>query len=124
MTKPPPRNRFQFHLSTAIVMMFVAGALIWANCSERIHNSHFHDSKNFIDVDLRIFERGWPITADTWILDRTDSNDFSGQLNVDKWNIRITKYIIIDVLIAITTVFIVCFLCEWLIRRRAARKGA
>src|SRR5438477_160602 len=31
MTEPPPRNRFQIHLSTAIVMMFVAGGLIWAN---------------------------------------------------------------------------------------------
>src|SRR5437868_13219387 len=31
MPTPPPRKRFQFHLSTAIVMMFVAGGLIWAN---------------------------------------------------------------------------------------------
>ncbi len=103
-------------------MNFVAGGLIWANCTERIHDSHFHDSKNFVDAHLRIFERGWPITADTWILSGPDSNDFSGQLNVDKWNVRITKYIIIDVLVAITTVFIIWFLCEWLIRRYAARK--
>ena len=31
MTEPPPRKRFQIHLSTAIVMMFVAGVLIWLN---------------------------------------------------------------------------------------------
>ncbi len=31
MTEPPPRKRFQIHLSTAIVMMFVAGALLWLN---------------------------------------------------------------------------------------------
>ncbi len=31
MTEPPRRKRFQFHLSTAIVMMFVAGGLSWAN---------------------------------------------------------------------------------------------
>ena len=29
---PPPRHaRFQIHLSTAIVLMFVAGGLMWAN---------------------------------------------------------------------------------------------
>jgi len=27
----PRRRRFQIHLSTAILMMFVAGVLIWAN---------------------------------------------------------------------------------------------
>src|SRR5580765_8505531 len=31
MAEAPPRKRFQIHLSTAIVLMFVAGALIWAN---------------------------------------------------------------------------------------------
>src|SRR5258706_512202 len=31
MPTAPPRKRFQFHLSTAIVLMFVAGALMWAN---------------------------------------------------------------------------------------------
>src|SRR5205085_59789 len=35
MTEPPPRKRFQIHLSTAIVMMFVAGGLIWANLPDR-----------------------------------------------------------------------------------------
>src|SRR5437763_1377335 len=31
---PPPRKRFQIHLSTAIVLTFTAGALIWANVSK------------------------------------------------------------------------------------------
>src|SRR5689334_11537731 len=31
MPLPPRRARFQIHLSTAIVLMFVAGGLIWAN---------------------------------------------------------------------------------------------
>lgn len=35
MPKPPRRRRFQIHLSTAIVMMFVAGVLIWANTRGR-----------------------------------------------------------------------------------------
>ena len=34
MTEPPRRKRFQIHLSTAMVMMFVAGGIIWANVRE------------------------------------------------------------------------------------------
>src|SRR5436190_1900459 len=34
MPTPPPRKRFQIHLSTPIVMTFVAGGLIWANLRE------------------------------------------------------------------------------------------
>ncbi|HLX59657.1 MAG TPA: hypothetical protein VKX17_00105 [Planctomycetota bacterium] len=34
MPEPPRRARFQIHLSTAIVMMFVAGGLMWANFYE------------------------------------------------------------------------------------------
>ena len=35
MPTPPPRKRFQIHLSTAIVMMFVAGGLMWANFTHK-----------------------------------------------------------------------------------------
>jgi hypothetical protein len=38
MTEPPPRQRFQFHLSTAIVLMFVAGAVMWANIRGTDHD--------------------------------------------------------------------------------------
>ncbi|HLX61109.1 MAG TPA: hypothetical protein VKX17_07480 [Planctomycetota bacterium] len=31
MPNPPRRARFQIHLSTAIVLMFVAGGLMWLN---------------------------------------------------------------------------------------------
>jgi hypothetical protein len=31
MPQPPRRKRFQIHLSTAVVLMFVAGGIIWAN---------------------------------------------------------------------------------------------
>ena len=40
-TKQPAKKRrwFQFHLSTAIVMMFVAGGLLWANLHHRVVES-------------------------------------------------------------------------------------
>ena len=36
MTDKPRRPWFQIHLSTAIVLMFVAGGLVWANIRPRI----------------------------------------------------------------------------------------
>ena len=36
MPNPPPRKPFQIHLSTAIVLMFVASGLMWANVTERV----------------------------------------------------------------------------------------
>jgi len=51
---PPPRKRrfFQIHLSTAIVLMFVAAALVWANVRE--YQEHEPDYR-------RAF--GWPLAV-------------------------------------------------------------
>jgi len=46
---PPMRKRFQIHLSTAVVLMVVAGLLMWANIKER-----------------KPFERGWFETIAFW----------------------------------------------------------
>ncbi len=62
MPNPPPRNRFQIHLSTAIVMMFVAGALIWANLSGFIV---VKDPATFESRMGWVFGKnfGWPFAA-------------------------------------------------------------
>ncbi len=46
MTEPKKRGLFQIHLSTAIVLMFVAGGLLWANFIPR------HDGTGLV--------KGWP----------------------------------------------------------------
>ncbi|HLX61854.1 MAG TPA: hypothetical protein VKX17_11275 [Planctomycetota bacterium] len=53
MNSPPRRARFQIHLSTAIVLMFVAGGLMWINSHRRLL-----DSRGLI-LDL-----GWPKAED------------------------------------------------------------
>ncbi len=70
MTNPPPRKRFQIHLSTAIVTMFVAGALIWANIIPQKRSGRLGEADWYIEiwygrpfecvvrVVLRKFERG------------------------------------------------------------------
>src|SRR5205807_1432561 len=63
MPTPPPRKRFQIHLSTAIVMMFVAGGLMWANRTNR--GSYEVDEYVGSDCDeVSFYETsyGWPLT--------------------------------------------------------------
>ena len=56
MEKEKKRAWFQIHLSTAVVVMFVAGCLIWANTKERI------ESENDLLLGKREFEvYGWPL---------------------------------------------------------------
>ena len=55
--KPPPRRvRFQVHLSTAIVLMFAAGGLMWANMC---------DATMVMEIICQMTMRayGWPLTA-------------------------------------------------------------
>ena len=102
MPNPPPRMRFQFHLSTAIVMMFVAGALMWANSVK--YFDYPHPMEGY---------RGWPVIM--YYADRpvnAQSNSF------------VYSMVLLNAIIALAILLAVWFLCEWLIRRRAARKGA
>jgi hypothetical protein len=105
MPAPPRRWRFQIHLSTAIVLMFVAGVLIWANCR----------TKQFFWDDAMIIRYGWPQAAvqQEILLDGSTS-------------IYIKDYeaLFIDVLTSLIILGLMLILCEWLVRRRAARKGA
>jgi hypothetical protein len=103
MTNPPRlKRRFQIHLSTAIVMMFVAGGLIWANVSGTRHPSY-----NYI-------EHGWPFRSQMHFV---GLGSYEGEE---------MPYLCasIDGMVAITFLLITHAICEWLIRRRAARKDA
>jgi hypothetical protein len=108
MTNPLPRKRFQVHLSTAIVMMFVAGGLIWANV--RINNGK---RLYFGEPTLggsRIYFYGWP------------TDGLIGSSIQQQDTVYLYGGISIDLIVAVTILFAVWFLCEWLIRRRASRK--
>ena len=104
MTEPPPRKRFQIHLSTAIVLMFVAGALIWANVQRWRPMSR--------PPRCRFY--GWPCFV------------------VDEYFLEVNYLMaLINVLVAIMLLMVISFLCEWFIyygkkesarRRRVARK--
>ena len=110
MPTPPPRKRFQIHLSTAIVMMFVAGALMWANVNERASS----------DKVCSLY--GFPFDANYVLLNEVDEVD--GELVPVFRPYLVSIPLIENGLIALAILFAVWFLCEWLIRRRATRKGA
>jgi len=141
MPEPPRRKRFQIHLSTAIVMMIVAGVLIWANVAPR----QFDDSRTFNNYeritagDITGFfyypsvwttECGWPTTMSTkhTVLHSVKTPEFQeisvnsprGILESREWHLGT----IINTVVALFILFLIWFACEWLIRRRAARKGA
>ena len=100
MPEPPRRKRFQIHLSTAIVMMFVAGALIWANTRNQVDDANFKE-----------FVVGWPNHAVIKIVQNENAGIYYRNIIIDLW-------------IAFTILYFSYRFCEWLIRRRAARKGA
>jgi len=102
MSEPAPRKRFQIHLLTAIVMMFVAGTFIWANVNGRradVRGTPFFRSSNNYEFPRdpeitesefvasqkyyswagdRLIERGWPFDAmqrGTFVYMRRDGNN-------------------------------------------------
>jgi len=129
MPEPPRRARFQIHLSTAIVLMFVAGGLIWANVTPSVFEfgGTIIEKKGYLDFKGDIVRRsvfGWP-----WIAYevRTEYQYYYTdprypEVRFDpskKWN---EKSIFCDIALALAILFAVWFLLEYLIRRRAARK--
>src|SRR5205085_1581680 len=109
--------RFQIHLSTAIVMMFVAGGLIWANIGEQLQ---------YLPKEWGIFHGrsfGWPATGFIPELKRAGHDGNWSALYVVRYQTR--PYLIALDLVIIPIILLSAYLfSEWLIRRRAARKGA
>ena len=109
MTDPPRRKRFQFHLSTAIVMMFVAGGLMWANVVVR--NPGFvetSDGRKYFD-----YSYGWPFPAYFW-------NLFWDVHNPRRYTSSMA--LVFDIAAVLVTLLIAFLFCELLVRC-SARKG-
>src|ERR1017187_4066860 len=117
MPNPPRRARFQVHLSTAIVLMFAAGGLMWVNMRGYI-TSKYHSS----DRDNLITAYGWPYKA--LYLSKV-INKYHDRENYIEY-FGYTEYWMgaLDAVVAFVIVVFIWFACEWLIRRRALKKGA
>jgi len=106
MTNPPRRKRFQVHLSTAVVLMFAAGGIIWGNLCA--YEESVGPSMEMQPGDMCRFY-GWPARAFTL-------NITQGFSHYDAFAATI------DVVTALAILFAVWFVCERWIAWRAGRK--
>ncbi|MEI6235981.1 MAG: hypothetical protein WCT04_23245 [Planctomycetota bacterium] len=108
MTEPPPRKRFQIHLSTAIVMMFVAGGLIWANVTGRFA---YHIERS------ACYAFGWPLPVMIEYHDLVPSQEKEVPYR------EVSELAICcNIIVAVIILGFVCFICEEHTRDRATRK--
>ena len=105
----PRRWRFQMHLSTAVVLMFVAGAIIWANVNE----SRRLPPDMVTNEPLRVF--GWPSTCVTI---------YSALAMGKVQDVPVISYekLTFNCALAFSILLTAYLLCEWLILWRAARR--
>jgi hypothetical protein len=109
--KPPRRARFQVHLSTAIVLMFVSGALMWANTNPRI-TLRFYPGMSVCSH----YDYGWPFEAfgiDAWPQSYTNNNHSNSYFENEGGYVQLK-----DISVALIVLSLVWYACEWLIRRR------
>ena len=121
------RRWFQIHLSTAIVLMFVAGALMWANFREmppETERQHYASEEAY---DSAVFDRvfsnlywGWPCVVYEQYVPYGMVRWKDDPLPY-KWN---WKGVAINALTALAILGGVAVICESIIRRQDRRKIA
>ena len=123
MSDKPRRAWFQLHLSTAILLMFVAGGLVWANIgtlnAETIDfDIHGGDPLDWIPIKKTMRSFGWPLLfygAPEMHVSMARVYCFTGTS-------ILAAPMIFDILFACTLIIVTAFLSGWRIRRREARK--
>jgi len=113
------RAWFQIHLSTAIVMMFVAGGLMWMNMRlQRFEDLPFDANKQeYLKIGW-IEAYGWPKYA------FIRCPLYGGSAVYREMGVNesfLLSYAAINLATAITILLLTTFLCERQIRRREAR---
>ena len=101
MTSSPKRPWFRFHLLTAVLMMFTAGGMLWANVREY----DFSSSISFGERHYSQVGHGCPFNIE------------GNQMLHFRW-----LFILMNGCSGVLVVIGVGATCEWLIRRREARR--
>jgi len=125
-----PRSWFQVHLSTCVVLMFVAGGLMWANVhrppqpfppiDESAHEMACYNAEVYCYQDARGWP--WPFCEPGRTYSPPGSSVFTSGTNrivvvhEDIWHFGALA---IDIAIALAILFAVAFVLEWRIRRRS-----
>ena len=126
MSEKPNRRWFQIHLSTAIVLLFVASGLFWANLRPRF--VVWVDSLGSMNVVKR-YEFGWPwewstVFSKMGVQAHYDANfrpvipDTLPQSPISETTDHNPCMFAANSLAALLVLAISCICCEYLIRRR------
>jgi len=101
-----PKRRFQLHLSTLIVLSFVAGGLVWANMPH-----YFPADSFFSSYDMR---QGWPLVFRSNVLFWDDP--FLETKNFSGFSLLMDCFVWLAILVAVAYAY------EWRIHLREACK--
>jgi hypothetical protein len=103
------RHWFQIHLSTAIVLMFAAGGLLWANCIKVEVN---------VPSDIPIYGAiayGWPC----WVFLKRRGKLAGVNMDGEWW---FGSGILANVAVVAAILFVLAFVLEAIFDRREAKK--
>jgi len=115
---PKKRPWFQYHLSTAIVLQFVAGGLMWANMRVRRTGTAYWDEiwqqpyRDPPDRNVTLFGKGWPVAVQQW---HQNSVVTMPQPELSH------AALLVNALFGLVAIVLVACVCEWFIRRRERR---
>src|SRR5690348_13672742 len=105
----PARRFFQIHLSTAAVLMLVAGVLVWANMRHQLWElAPLGPQSSVVTYEVC----GWPFECGLLL----PSFSAAGQ-QYDAHSEWVFAQAVYNALIALAILASVCVACEWLIRR-------
>ena len=127
MTDKPKRGWFQIHLSTAIMLMFVACGLTWVNAAKSVYSEW---SRTFPPASAKTYIYGFPL----WYFSKcvvTNADGHEEVLIPDPYKDYVIavpdvslRYgpLTVDILFGLLVLGMFAAMLEWLIRRREARK--
>jgi hypothetical protein len=120
-----PGRRFQIHLSTAIMLMFAAGGLIWANfMPQRYYESGRIPSPD-VAGDIYYYNYGWPLQG-AFLWDHVQYVPPARTVKVTQssWTFRGVEAAF-DIFIGIVVIFAVWLTGEsWIVWRRNQKEIA
>jgi len=122
MADQPKRKLFQIHLSTALVLMFVAGGLVWLNVrkvkmdyEEQVNSGAF---ATLLDNPVDTHIRGWPWKYQTywevfaWLnTPEWQECDMTGVVT-DEWHLAY------NILVALAILAVIGVVVEWAVRKK------
>jgi hypothetical protein len=122
MSKHPKKRAWvQFHLSTAVVLMFVAGGLLWLNMPEtatpeKVTAATTAARTSSESVAFEGWGQGWPLRWQS-----TEHFLFDSARGEAMRSLRAYWKLAVDIGAAMTILSLVAVVLEWRIRRKERR---